>query len=285
MQVLFLNLLVAVSKLAVGFVTSTVSMIADGMHSLMDAMSNVVGLIGITVAARPPDDDHPYGHHKLETIASFIIGALVLYTALGIAREAAHRLTSENSADVGPANIAVMLATLILNFGVSTYEMKAGRRERSAILQADALQTRSDMFVSSGVIIALFGVMAGYPILDPIAALLVTIAVLYSAYLIFRRAAASLSDSTTLSSREVEEAAMAVAGVHSVEKIRSRETDHVLSVDMHIRVDPHITVLEAHTITHEVKSAVQESTGASDVVIHTEPHNPDDDCPGPQQAI
>lgn len=280
-RVLFLNLMVACAKLLVGLFTNTLSMVADGFHSIVDSASNIVGLIGVSIAARPPDSNHPYGHHKYETLASLVIGALVLFTAGGILREVILRFKSPIHPDVSWLNIAVMIGTICINYGVSTYEFREAKTLGSDILAADALQTRSDIFVSAGVLAAMFFIWLGYPWVDPAAAIVVTIAVLYSAWQIFQRAATVLTDSTTLDPKVVENAALGVSGVRSVEKIRSRGRQQ-LSVDMHIRVDPNITITEAHQITHDVRSAVENSTGSRDVVIHTEPEpaSPKEGDPG-----
>ncbi len=270
-QVMALNLLVAGAKIAVGFITNTLSMLADGFHSVIDSTSNVVGLVGVTAAARPPDKDHPYGHHKYETIASLAIGALVLFTAVQIIQEAMQRLSGHNIPKIGYLNVLVMLGTMAINIWVSTYEARAGKRLKSEILSADSLQTRSDIFVSAGVLAAMALIWLGYPRLDPVAALCVTAAILYSAWIIFSRSTQTLSDRTVLQAKDIEDAALGVDGVQSVEKVRSRGTRQRIAVDLHIRVDPNISVTLAHKITHDVKRAVQESTGAHDVIIHTEP--------------
>lgn len=271
LRVLFLNALVAAAKLIVGVLTGTLSMIADGFHSFLDSLSNVVGLVGITMASRPPDADHPYGHHKYETLASLVIGVLVFYTAVEIFKESLHRIMHHKAADVGPLNIVVMLATLLINVMVTRYEARAAEVYKSDVLRADSLQTRSDVLVSSGVLAAIVLVWAGIPIMDPVAAFCVTAAIFYSAWLIFERATHVLSDQTFLRPQDIADAALGVEGVHSVEKIRSRGTDALLSVDLHVRVDPDISVTEAHRITHGVRAAVEQATGATDVVIHTEP--------------
>lgn len=270
-RVMLLNLAVAVAKLAVGAATGALSILADGFHSMLDAASNVVGLVGITAAARPPDDDHPYGHHKIETLTSLIIGTLVLFTAVELVQEAVHRLVHRGRPEVGPLSAAVMVVTMGINFGVSTYEAKQARIHGSDVLLADSLQTRSDIFVSGGVLAAMVFIWLGLPVLDPVAALVVTAAILYSAWTIFLRAGHVLGDRTFLEPGLVEEAALRVHGVQSVEKIRSRGTEERLSVDLHVRVDPDISITEAHRITHDVRRAVEEATGAHDVIIHTEP--------------
>ncbi len=271
LRVMVLNLVVAGAKIAVGMATSTLSILADGFHSLLDSVSNVVGLAGITAAARPADEDHPYGHQKIETLTSLAIGGLVLFTAIEIGREAVQRIIHPGHPQATALSIAVMAATMAVNTLVSTYEARQARRYASDVLSADAMQTRSDIFVSAGVLAALFFIHMGAPVLDPIVALAVTAAILYSAWTILQRATHVLSDKTSLPAEQVEAAALSVAGVQSVEKIRSRGPMEQLSVDLHIRVPPNISITEAHRITHEVRRAVEESTGALDVIIHTEP--------------
>ncbi|MEI6913580.1 MAG: cation diffusion facilitator family transporter [Armatimonadota bacterium] len=273
LQVLALNLAVASAKVAVGVLTNSLSLIADGFHSSLDGVSNIVGMVGVKAAARPPDKNHPYGHQKFETLTSVIIGALILFTAVQIAKEAYSRLAHPATPHISALNVAVIVVTICINIFVSTFEARAARKHHSPVLLADSLQTRSDIFVSAGVLIAMGLIWMGYPIVDPLAAMLVTIAILFSAWLIFKRASDVLLDATNLDPKDVETAALSIDGVHSVEKIRSRGTESQISVDLHIRVHPDISLKEAHEITHDVRRAVEKSTGASDVIIHTEPEN------------
>ncbi|MCC6485321.1 MAG: cation transporter [Armatimonadetes bacterium] len=270
-QVMVMNILVALAKLVVGLLTNTLSMVADGVHSLLDSLSNVVGLVGVTAGARPPDSNHPYGHHKIETLTSLVIGAVVIYTAIEIIQESVARLIHQQHPHITFLNIVVMIVTMVINVFVTAYERRAARRYNSDILHADSLQTQSDIFVSGGVLLALALAWSGATIFDPIAALAVTAAIFYSAWLIFKRATRVLTDETDIEPEQIESAALGVEGVLSVEKIRSRGTEKRRSVDLHIRVDPEITLRKAHEITHDVQRAVEESTGATDVIIHTEP--------------
>jgi cation diffusion facilitator family transporter len=152
--VLFLNAVVAAAKLVTGLMTGAVAMIADGFHSSMDASSNIVGLVGIRLAAQPPDDDHPYGHRRFETLATLAIGGLMLVAAWEILQTMIDRLLNGGIPEVTPVSFAVMIGTIVLNVGVALYERRQGRFLGSDVLLADAAHTSSDVFVSLSVIVS-----------------------------------------------------------------------------------------------------------------------------------
>ena len=147
--ILFLNLAVAAAKYFYGLASGSASMQADGIHSVFDSAGNVVGLVGIALAARPADEGHPYGHAKFETYASLVIGVLLLLAAFEVGSGAVGRLaTGTFTASVTPASFVVMVGTLCVNVGVTLYERRAAKRLRSEILAADASHTLSDALVS-----------------------------------------------------------------------------------------------------------------------------------------
>lgn len=272
--ILGLNLAVAAAKVAWGTVTGSVSMQADGFHSTFDGLSNVVGLVGMRMASRPADRDHPYGHPKYETYASAAIGAMLLLAAWRVGSEAIERL-----AHPGPPpaiewqSFAIMFGTLAMNLGVTLWERREGKRLRSDLLIADASHTGSDMLVSTGVIVGLVLVKyAHLGIADPVIALLVAVAIVYTAWGVFRQAGATLADSARLSEADVCEAALAVEGVLGCHDIRTRGTESHVYVDLHVQVEPKLTVAEGHRIAEEVERAV--ATGfeeVADVIVHLEP--------------
>ena len=171
--VLFLNLAVAVAKLVLGYMTGAVSIVSDGLHSLTDSFSNVAALIGVRVARKPPDKDHPYGHRKFETLSAAAIAAFLLVVMIEVGRAAWQRFTHGGGPEVPGGSFAVMLATIAVNIVVATYERRAGQRLSSEVLLADSMHTRSDVATSITVILALVGTRLGYPLLDPMAALVV----------------------------------------------------------------------------------------------------------------
>ena len=143
--ILVLNLAVAAAKYVYGLMSGSASMQADGIHSVFDSAGNVVGLVGIALAARPADDSHPYGHAKFETYASLVIGVLLLLAAFEVGSSAVGKLVSGvYTAEVTPVSFIVMVGTLAVNIGVTTYERRCAKRLKSEVLAADANHTLSD---------------------------------------------------------------------------------------------------------------------------------------------
>lgn len=271
--VLALNLMVAAAKFFYGLASGSASMQADGIHSVFDSLGNVIGLIGISLAARPADAGHPYGHSKFETYGSLAIGVLLLVAAFEVGTSAVAKLASQSyTASVTPVSFAVMVGTLGVNVGVTMYERRAGRRLHSEILAADAAHTLSDAFVSIGVIVGLAFVAAGFPVADPVMALVVTVAILFSAIGVFRAGLRTLSDHARIPADEVIRSASAVEGVRSVHAVRTRGTEAEVYCDLHVLVDPQMTVMIAHGLGDEVEAAVQARfPQVKEVLVHIEP--------------
>ena len=271
--ILFLNWGVALAKLGWGTVTQSSAMQADGFHSLFDGAGNVIGLVGMGIASRPADRDHPYGHGKFETYASAAIGAMLLFAAYKIGSEAlAKLLHGAPPPTVDRMSFVVMFGTLIVNLGVTIWERAEGKKLGSSILVADASHTASDAFVSIGVIISLVLVGMGFPKADPIVALLVTVAIAITAWGVFKQASATLSDSARIPVHDVCAVAMAVPGVLGCHHIRTRGSEAEVHVDLHVQVDPAISVAAGHEIAEEVERALAEHYDeVMDVIAHLEP--------------
>ncbi len=269
--VLVLNLAVAAAKLVVGWMIDSISMLADGFHSLTDSASNVVGLVGISLAARPPDDDHLYGHRKLETLSALFIGGLLAMTAWEVLQSCFERLRTGSVPEVTAASFAVMGVTMVVNLAVSSYEGRRGESLRSEVLAADAAHTRSDVFVSLGVIVSLLAARFGYPQMDVFAALAITLVIARVAYGILRRSAGQLADVAVVPADRIHEIALSVPGVESVHKIRTRGQPHSGHTDLHVQVRPDLRIDQAHAIGHRVVDRLRRELGLRDVVTHVEP--------------
>jgi cation diffusion facilitator family transporter len=272
-RVLVLNLAVALAKVAFGYLSGAISILSDGFHSLTDAASNVVGLVGIYAARRPPDDDHPYGHRKYETVAAAAIAAGLLLVVLEVLRNAFNHLSGRSAAPVVSAlGFVIMVATLAINLGVVRYETRQAKRLSSELLLADALQTRGDVWTSAAVLVALAAVRAGYPILDPIAALIVAGFIGHAGFQIATTTTHILSDRTVMSERDIEEVVVGVPGVLGCHHIRTRgAADHVF-LDLHVWLPGDMPLNEAHSISHVVKDRLMaQHPQIVDAVIHIEP--------------
>jgi cation diffusion facilitator family transporter len=271
--VLFMNLGVAVLKLTVGAATGALSLLADGVHALLDASSNVVGLFGIAVASRPADAGHPYGHRRFETLAAVSIGLLILTSMAGILRGVWEGATGQREApNVGWISAGLVFMTIVANLAISRYESKRGAEYRSALLEADSGHTLSDTFGAIAVLISFGAIALGFRYADIVAALIVSVLIGGTAWRILGANLGVLADRARLDPLRVHEVAMQVHEVRGAHKIRSRgSADHV-HVDLHIHVDPDMTVERAHAVTHEVARAVRAAfPEVADVMIHTEP--------------
>lgn len=266
------NVAVALLKVFMGKATGSVSMTADGFHSLADGTSNVVGLIGITLAARPADADHPYGHRKYETLAAAGIAGLLFFACQHVIVEAISRLSQFHLVEVGWASFAVMGTTVLANLAVNHYERRAGERLGSDLLVADASHTLSDVYVSLSVLGTLVAVRLGYPILDLIASLFIAALIARAGYLILREVSTVLCDRAVIEPVEVEQAVLAMEGVRSCHAVRSRGRQDDVSLDLHIEVEPTLTLEQAHQLSHAVAAHLKKRfPGVSDVLVHVEP--------------
>ena len=270
-QVLLLNLLVAGAKIAVGAMTGAISMIADGFHSVTDASSNVIGLVGAALSAQPPDHDHPYGHQKFETFATLGIGLLLLLTSWNILKSVFTRWVDGSAPEVTALSFGVMVFTIALNLAVTIYEKGQGRRLNSAILLADAAHTRSDIFVSISVLGSLAAIKLGWPWLDGVIALLIVGVIAATGWQIIRQATNILADGAVVDAAQVEEIALSVEGVCSCHKIRSRGLESAPHVDLHIQVDRQMSIEQAHFLGHLVQHRLNDRLNAADVIVHVEP--------------
>jgi cation diffusion facilitator family transporter len=270
--VLALNVAVAVAKLLWGLFSGSVAMQADGVHSLFDGASNVVGLIGMWFAARPADASHPYGHAKFETFTAATIALMLAIAAYTVGRGAIDSLQGQGDTRVTWVSFAIMIGTLFVNLGVTTWETRAGRRLRSEVLVADARHTLSDVLVSSGVILSLVLVRFGFEKADGVVALFVAVAIAYAALTILRSVGRTLGDAARLPEADIAATAARVEGVLDCHSVRTRGSENCVFVDMHIEVAPDSTIERGHEIAHAVEAELRAKySEIVDVVAHIEP--------------
>ena len=271
-RVLFLNLGVALAKIIFGQLSGSISILSDGFHSLTDGASNVVALVGLRLAEKPPDANHPYGHRKFETLAAAVIALFLLIVVLEVAQAAFFRFRSGGAPTVTLASFAIMFATLATNLAVVRAERRAARRLSSELLLADARHTQSDVLTSIAVIAALAGSAYGYPMLDPLAAVVIIGFIGYAGFEIARDAARILSDQIVISEEEVRRVVQSVPRVLGCHHIRSRgATDHVF-LDLHVWLDGATPLTDAHAVSHLVKDLLMERyPQIADAIIHIEP--------------
>jgi cation diffusion facilitator family transporter len=277
-----LNLVATAAKLIVGYWTGSLSLIADGFDSVFDSASNVIGLVGIRLAARPADDDHPYGHRKAETMTALFISSLLFLTAWELIGSAVERLRNPSliALTVNAWSFGALLVSILVHLTVVWYELRAGRRLHSDVLVADALHTRADIFVSLSVVAGLIAVKLGYPIFDPILAIVVALLIAKIGIDIIREGSPTLMDKVAVPADQIKETALLVPGVVACHKVRSRGHATAVYVDLHIQVDPAMSIQQAHAIAHEVQRRVCEQFAyVQDATIHVEPVGPPQTSP------
>jgi cation diffusion facilitator family transporter len=271
-RVLVLNLAVAAAKLVFGYATGAVSIISDGFHSLTDSASNVMGIIGLRAARKPPDEDHPYGHRKYETLAAAGIFVFLLIVVVEVVRTALTRLRGGAAPQVTAASFVVMIVTLAINIVIVRYESARGRELGSELLLADAAHTWSDVLTSCAVLVSLSGVWLGLPILDPIGGLIVAVFIARTGFQIGRETSGILSDRVVMNEDDIRAVVMSVPDVVGCHQIRTRGSlDHTF-LDLHVWFPANTTLHEAHRLSHVVKDRlIQKFPQIVDAIIHIEP--------------
>ncbi len=271
-RVLFLNLVVAVAKIALGMATGAVSVLSDGYHSLTDTASNVVGIIGVRIAGAPPDEDHPYGHRKFETMASVGILIFLLLVLREVLSAAWERYQEGGEPAISAMTFVVMGGTFLINLGVVFYERRAGRRLQSEVLLADAQHTLSDLLTSATVIAALIGVKLGYLWLDPLAAIVIACFIGYACWEIFQSTTGILADQIVIAEEDIRSVVTSVPEVIGCHHIRTRGSADFVFLDLHIWMRADMSLDHAHHLSHVVKDKLMAHyPQIKDAIIHIEP--------------
>jgi cation diffusion facilitator family transporter len=271
-----LNLVLMSLQVAIGSFAHSQALIADGIHSLADLISDFIVLIANRASAEKPDADHNYGHHRYETVASLFLGALLVVVGIGMLWRAGTRLANmDNIPAVHVSALVVAVVVLVSKEGLFRYMLREAERVRSAMLVANAWHARSDAASSLVVGIGIVGSLFGVRLLDPIAAAIVGFLVARMGWVFGWNALQDLSDRALDESAtaDIRKLLMATAGVRDVHELRTRKMgDHAL-VDAHILVDPLISVSEGHYIAESARARVMTDKRVLDALIHVDPEN------------
>lgn len=271
-----LNLTLAGVKFAGGVFGNTYALIADGMESLMDVFSSGLVWAGFRVAARPPDEDHPYGHGKAEPLAAMAVALFIFATAIWIAVHAVHEIVTPHHAPHW-LTLPLLAGIVTVKWWFSRRVAKVGESEGSTGLGVEAWHHYSDALTSAaafvGILVAVIG-GKGYESADDWAALVACAVIVFNGVGIFNRSLADVMDTAVPAEFEarVRAIALSVAGVRGVDKCRVRKSGLSHLVDIHVEVDPLLTVVAGHAIAHAVKDALVDSElHITDVSVHIEP--------------
>jgi len=270
------NLVVLAAKLFIGIASGSLAVMGDALHSSVDSLYNVLGLIVIRVAAREPDEDHPYGHGKFETLGALGIVVFLSITCFELMRNAVQKLLGgSHTVVVTDSNLVILLATLAVNVLVAWYENRRGQELSSELLIADAAHTRTDVFITIGVLIGVLFARGGATWVDPVVAIVVAALIVRVAYQILERTVPVLVDERAIPERAIRHTAQAVDGVKSAYGIRSRGGrgggPGVRYAEVTIAVDKDANVQAAHAIADKVEERLKQDLELNTVTVHVEP--------------
>lgn len=274
---LAINILQTVSKLVGGALTQSQALIADGIHSLSDLITDGMVLVASKHSHAEADEDHPYGHGRYETIATVALGILLVIVAIGIGIDAIERLMSDEPLPIpGPYALAIAVFSILSNEGMFRYAMNVARRIKSTMLEANAWHSRSDALSSIVVFIGLLGTMIGLPMLDAIAAIGVALMIAHMGWKVSRSSVRELVD-TALDNETVESIRQHINDIDDVKHVhmlRTRKMADQALVDVHIEVSSKLSVSEGHRISEAVEEALRSNFDEiNDVTVHIDAEN------------
>jgi cation diffusion facilitator family transporter len=269
---LILNSTVALTKVVFGYLTNSLAMTSDGFHSFFDGVSNVIGLIGIWIASHPPDEQHPYGHKKFETMFTIIIGVMIFMTCFQIMKKVYQSFFEEHTTVVTWTSFIVMAITMTVNIFVMIYESRMGKKLCSEFLIADAMHTKSDVFASIAVIVSLYLTKLGYNHADIVVGIIITFLIARIGYNILKNASKILVDTICIDKNAIRSVARRVDGVKGCHYIRTRGSVNNIYLDLHINVDDNLPIEKAHVIADNVENEIKrEFPAVVDIMVHLEP--------------
>ena len=263
-------------KLAAGAITGSIAILTEAIHSMIDLVASVIAFISVRKADVPADEEHPYGHEKVENLAATIEGILILVGAAIIVYEATRRLVVGSSVETLGVGIAVMGFSVLANLGVSAALMRRARIDESPALEGDAAHLRTDALTSLGVLVGLALVkITGATSFDSITALLVAVAIVWSGITIIRRSSGVLVDEA-LPAAEMDQIEAAIAAARTPEvagyhKLRARRAGSRRHIDFHVQYRSGTTLERAHELAHDMRDHIEAGIPHADVLIHVEP--------------
>lgn len=271
--ILLLNALVVAVKVVVGMRTGSLSVLGAALESGFDMLNNIVGIVLVGIAARGPDEDHPYGHEKFETLGALAIVGFLSISCFELLREVVRYLMAGRTPRAPTlAELLVIVATMGVNLIVVRYERHRGKQLNSTFLLADAAHTGSDIYVTAAALASLLLARAGLGFIDPILASGVALLIGWNGYQILRGTVPVLVDERAVDADEIRGLLASIPGISDVPSVRSRAmASGVLFAEVTICVDASTTVAEAHEIADAVEARLAARLGASEVTVHVEP--------------
>lgn len=268
------NAAVVGAKAVIGFTAGSLAVLGDAVHSTADALNNILALVVVRAAAKPPDEDHPYGHGKFESLGTLAIVGFMSITCFELVRDAVTRLVGDRSSPVlTDLQLAILVGTLAVNIFIAWYEDRRGRELESDLLLADAAHTRADVFITIGVLVGMLFARRGWWWVDPALALGIAGFIVWIAIGVFQRALPVLVDERAIPTATIQSLAESVEGVRGAYGIRSRggTRAQIRYAEVTIAVDGAANVAAAHVIADLVEERLKRDLALNEVTVHVEP--------------
>lgn len=274
------NAILSTLKLLAGILAHSGAMISDAVHSASDVFSSIIVIIGVKISAKDSDHDHPYGHERFECVAAVVLAVILFITGLFIGHSALEQITSNSTKQIaipGVLALAAAVVSITTKEAMYWYTRFYAKRLDSGALMADAWHHRSDALSSVGALIGIAGARMGYPILDPIASLVICVFILKAACDIFKDAMEKMVDHACDAEMEesLRQCASAQPGVLGVDLLQTRIFGNKIYVDIEIAADGQITLAESHAIAEQVHAAIEaQFTKVKHIMVHVNPALP-----------
>ncbi len=271
------NVLLTVFKLFAGIVGHSGAMISDGVHSLSDIITTIIALLGVKISQKSADKSHPYGHERLECVASLVLGLILLFTGLGIGYTGLQKIIAghyESLEIPGVLALVAAIVSILVKEGMYWYTRHYAKLLNSAAFMADAWHHRSDALSSVGSMIGIGGAMLGFPVLDPVASVVICLFIFKVSYDILSDALRKMLDTPCSEEyeRELSEYITHHEGVQRLDLLHTRMFGNMIYIDCEIAVDGDMTLRDAHAIAEDIHDGVeQQYDNVKHIMIHVNP--------------
>lgn len=259
-------------KITFGFLDQSDALIADGLNNFTDVIGSTALFIGLTIALIPRDDNHTYGHYRAELIAALIASFIMFAVGIQVIIQTVIKFINNDYAEPSTTSLYISIFSMIIMLIVAFINFRLANKVNSVALKAASFDNLQDGLVSLGAAIGIIGVLIGFETLDTIASFLIGILIIYTAVIIFKETATTLTDgfnSKTL--KEMEEIVQNVSGVIDVVDIKGRSHGFIYFVDVTVTVNPKLNVVEGHLITERIERAMSDAFGDTETIVHIEP--------------
>ncbi len=274
---IFVNLLLAIGKLAAGIFGNSAAMVSDAVHSASDVFSTVIVMVGVKLSGKESDANHPYGHERLECVAAILLAVILAATGLGIGNQGIEVIWS---GDTGKINVPTMLpliaaiVSIAVKEGMYWYTIAVAKKLQSGALKADAWHHRSDALSSVGSFAGILGAKIGFPVLDPVASIVISIFILKAVYDIFMDAVGKLTDEAC-DAQTVEQMRQCILGrdgVFGIDDIKTRMFGNKIYMDIEIQCDGNMTLFAAHEVAEDVHDEIERAfPNVKHCMVHVNP--------------